>query len=103
MISDNTQAKPLDKTAVSRSCGNIKFTKNTEQTRIWLKAKGFEGLSFFQGKTYIYAFLTTRANAFKEWKEKDYSTFDLEDISFMTYLDKEVDFNEFKEYIESLT
>ena len=57
MISDNTQAKPLDKTAVSRSCGNIKFTKNTEQTRIWLKAKGFKGLSFFQGKTYIYAFL----------------------------------------------
>ena len=85
-----------------KKSGNIQFTKNTLEARRYLENNGFTGLSFFQGKYYIYAFLTTRANAKKQWKEKDYSTFDLEDISFMNYLDKEVSLEDFKIYIENL-
>lgn len=80
----------------------IPFTKNTIEVREYLKTKGFVGLSFFQDKNYVFAFLTTRANIQNTWVEKDYSTFDLVDINFMPYLDTEINLEDFKLYIEKI-
>lgn len=83
--------------------GKIKFTKNTKEVRSFLEENGFKGLSFFQGKYYIYAFLTERANINHRWIEKDYTTFDLEDMQELDYLHEEVSFEEFKKYINKIT
>lgn len=53
----------------------VPYTKNTKEVRLFLEQEGFTPLSFFQGKQYIYPVISTRANKDKEWKEKDYSTF----------------------------
>lgn len=99
--STNTQSR---QTAVSDSCGNVKFTRNTLEAREYLESQGFKGLLFFQGKDFIYAFLTTWGNKNGEWKEKDYSTFSESDKDRMNYLIKNVsELDEFKSYIENLT
>ncbi len=81
-----------------------KYAINTPQIRNWLESKGYKGLSFFQGKKFVYAFLTTWRNKSGEWKEKDYSTFEDSDIERMNFLNENVSSEqEFKEYVESLT
>lgn len=103
MKNEENENKALNKTDVSSSFGNIKFTSNTKEVRDYLEQNGFVGLSFFQGKEYIYAFLTTRANKNGEWKEKDYSTFSANDKETMKFLEENVsDFKNFKTYIEQL-
>lgn len=103
MKNDKTQKPALSKTAVSDSCGNVKFTRNTLEARKYLESQGFKGLSFFQGKDFIYAFLTTWGNKNGEWKEKDYSTFNETDKERMAYLTKNAsELDEFKVYIENL-
>ena len=102
---NNSEQNPQScQTDVSDSCGNVKFTRNTLEARQYLESQGFKGLSFFQGKEFIYAFLTTWGNKNGEWKEKDYSTFSESDKDRMSYLIKNVsDLNEFESYIENLT
>ena len=93
----------LPQSSVSDSCGNVKYTRNTLEARQYLESKGFKGLSFFQGKDFIYAFLTTWGNKNGEWKEKDYSTFSQSDKERMDYLTKNAtELDEFKSYIENL-
>ena len=82
----------------------MEFTKNTPEIRKYIESLGFKGLSFFQGGEFIYAFLTKRANKYKEWKEKDYSTFNEKDKERMTFLNKEISPEEnFIKHIENLS
>lgn len=78
------------------------YTKNTIEARNFLEINGFKGLSFFQGKEFIYAFISERANKDYTWYEKDYSTFNECDKERMRFLKKELSFKEFKEYILKL-
>ena len=97
------QNKQSCQNAVSDSCGNVKFTRNTLEARKYLESQGFKGLSFFQGKDFIYAFLTTWCNKNGAWKEKDYSTFSETDKERIAYLTKNAsELDEFKVYIENL-
>ena len=97
---NNTQ---LPQSSVSDSCGKVKYTRNTSEARKYLESQGFKGLSFFQGKDFIYAFLTTWGNKNGEWKEKDYSTFSENDKERMEYLNNNAsELDEFKIYIENL-
>lgn len=80
-----------------------KYTKNTKEIRNYLESKGFIGMSFFQNEEFIYAFLTTRANKHKQWKEKDYGTFNQNRIESYDFLNQvEATEFEFKEHINLL-
>lgn len=61
--------------AVIGGVGNIPFTLNTSEARLLLEKEGFSGLSFYQGKKYIYPIISTWSNKNSTWKEKNYSTF----------------------------
>ncbi len=82
---------------------NIPYTKNTLEVREFLESKGFKGLSFFQGKEFVYAFLTTRANKHKTWKEKDYATFSEAEKSKKQFLSNKISsFKNFKDEVNTL-
>jgi hypothetical protein len=101
-MNTHTNIAPPSKEDVT-SDENVKYTNNTSEVRRYLESKGFKGLSFFQGKEFIYAFLTIRANYKQEWKEKDYSTFSVEDKDGMDFLEKSsCSIEEFKIYIDNL-
>lgn len=92
--------KALNKTDVMRSCC---YTNNSFEIRKFLEKKGFIGLSFFQGKEFIYAFLTQRANSKKTWYEKNYATFNEKDRLKMDFLKTENSTKEdFINYVNTL-
>jgi hypothetical protein len=57
----------------------IPFTKNTNETRIFLESEGYRPLRFFMDKEYVRPSISIWANAKESWKEKDYSTFNMDE------------------------
>ena len=53
---------------------------NTRENREWLEMLGYKPLRFFQGKKYLYATTSQRANAKEVWNEPYYGTVD--DVDF---------------------
>ena len=79
---------------------NVPFITNSRKIRLLLEKHGYNPLSFFQNKQFIFPVISTGSNKFGEWKEKDYSTTD--NILNKSYLNsKESSFSEFIEWIEN--
>lgn len=74
------------------------YTKNTPEARHVLKVLGYQPLSFFQGKEFVYASIATCGNAYNTWYEKDYTTFDVKE-SYHEY--KESTLEEFIDKIKN--
>jgi len=84
-----------------KSRNTIPYTLNTSEVRSYLMSKGYKPLSFFQGKKYVYPLISTCGNFNTIWKEKDYSTFDLDKKESFLYKE-ECSFEEFKIELEKL-
>ena len=79
----------------------LPFTKNTREVRIFLESLKFRPLSFFQGGDFIYPLISTCGNKYGEWKEYDYSTFNL-DRKDDFIADHPVSFEEFTVQVNKL-
>lgn len=73
------------------------YTKNTPEARHVLKVLGYQPLSFFQGKEFVYGSISNWANAHDSWTEKDYATFDVRESY---HEDKESTLEEFIEKLK---
>lgn len=79
---------------------NIPYITNSKEIRILLEKNNYTPLSFFQGKQFVFPIISTWANKFGQWQEKNYSTTD--NILDKDYLNsQESSFLEFAKWIEN--
>lgn len=72
------------------------FTKNTKEARIFLESEGYSPLSFYMDMECVRPCISTWANINGTWKEKNYSTFNIEEEKEDWYDDTESSLEDFK-------